>query len=117
MPISKTCYFCDLYPSGMIECDGNRFTKECFTPNADWLYIEQLEKENEELKAKMEYCANVDKQQLQKVIGNLQGLLGQEALLNNNLKKENEELKRKIQSYKYEREKLHGYLVKVEVKE
>jgi hypothetical protein len=50
MPISKTCYFCDLYPSGMIECDGNRFTKECFTPNADWLYIEQLEKENEELK-------------------------------------------------------------------
>jgi hypothetical protein len=50
MPISKTCYFCDLYPSGMIECDGNRFTKECFTPNADWIYIEQLEKENEELK-------------------------------------------------------------------
>jgi hypothetical protein len=74
MPISKTCYFCDLYPSGMIECDGNRFTKECFTPNADWIEIERLQKENEELK-------------------------------------------RKIQSYKYEREKLHGYLAKSEVKE
>ena len=33
------------------------------------------------------------------------------------LVKENEELKRKIQSYKYEREKLHGYLAKSEVKE
>jgi hypothetical protein len=59
MPISKTCYFCDLYPSGMIECDGNRFTKECFTPNADWIYIEQLEKENESLKKKNEELKNL----------------------------------------------------------
>jgi predicted RNase H-like nuclease (RuvC/YqgF family) len=112
MPISKTCYFCK--PVGKKECDAcTNVTKSNFVGNADWLYIEALEKENEELKAKMEYCANVDKQQLQKIIGNLQGLLGQEALFNNNLKKENEELKRKIQSYKYEREKLHGYLANI----
>ena len=33
------------------------------------------------------------------------------------LVKENEELKRKIKSYQYEREKLHSYLAKSEVKE
>jgi hypothetical protein len=49
MPISKTCYFCK--PVGRKECDAcTNITKSNFTPNADWLYIEQLEKENEELK-------------------------------------------------------------------
>lgn len=109
MPISKTCYFCK--PVGKKECDAcTNVTKSNFVGNADWLYIEQLEKENEELKAKMEYCANVDKQQLQKVIGNLQGLLGQEALFNNNLKKENEELKKLNEKLKEEVESIEGFL-------
>jgi hypothetical protein len=69
MPISKTCYFCK--PVGKKECDAcTNVTKSNFVGNADWLYIEQLEKENEELK-------------------------------------------RKIQSYKYEREKLHSYLANI----
>lgn len=80
MPISKTCYFCEkencknckpfcsTFGYAYVICDNCNG----FTPNADWLYIEGLEKENEELK-------------------------------------------RKIQSYKYEREKLHGYLAKSEV--
>lgn len=47
--ISKTCYFCK--PVGKKECDAcTNVTKSNFVGNADWLYIEQLEKENEELK-------------------------------------------------------------------
>lgn len=49
MPISKTCYFCK--PVGKKECDAcTNVTKSNFVGNADWLYIEALEKENEELK-------------------------------------------------------------------
>lgn len=79
MPISKTCYFCEEFDICFSENNNaeNVVTDigilcSCFTPNADWLYIERIEKKNEELK-------------------------------------------RKIQSYKYEREKLHGYLAKSEV--
>lgn len=111
--IDKTCYYCK--PVGKKECDAcTNVTKSNFVGNADWLYIEQLEKEVADLKEKVkipkfaiignngiecldpicEHCANIDKRQLEK---------------------ENEELKRKIQSYKYEREKLHGYLAKEEV--
>jgi hypothetical protein len=76
--MNKTCYFCEkencknckpfcsTFGYAYVICDNCNG----FTPNADWLYIEQLEKENEELK-------------------------------------------RKIQSYKYEREKLHGYLANI----
>jgi hypothetical protein len=79
--MTKTCYFCEEFDICFSENNNaeNVVTDigilcNMFAPNADWLYIEQLEKENEELK-------------------------------------------RKIQSYQYEREKLHGYLAKSEVKE
>lgn len=80
--MTKTCYFCERFWLCMEVYNTNPSSKHCvhpdpyaqFIPNDEWKEIEQLEKENEELK-------------------------------------------RKIQSYKYEREKLHGYLAKSEVKE
>jgi hypothetical protein len=79
--MTKTCYFCEGFDICFSENNNaeNVVTDigilcNMFTPNADWLEYEEL-------------------------------------------KKENEELKRKIQSYKYEREKLHGYLAKSEVKD
>jgi hypothetical protein len=79
--MTKTCYFCEEFDICFSENNNaeNVVTDigilcNMFTPNADWLEYEEL-------------------------------------------KKENEELKRKIQSYKYEREKLHGYLAKSEVKD
>jgi hypothetical protein len=65
MPISKTCYFCGNLMGKHAKCQKHwkksSFTdshsviacKDDFTPNADWLYIEQLEKENEELKKEL----------------------------------------------------------------
>jgi hypothetical protein len=52
--MNKTCYFCSRKGKKEQECtlawcDVCEDMHE-FTPNADWLYIEQLEKENEELK-------------------------------------------------------------------
>lgn len=87
MPISKTCKYCGYYHEGSFYSTCQRCKKlSNFTPNADWLYIEGLHQRIIELE------------------------IGEKLI-----EKENEELKRKIQSYKYEREKLHGYLAKSEV--
>ena len=82
--MTKTCYFCEhetdcsvpypyFFPITEDICKSRHSTNR-FSPTEEWVYIENLEKENEELK-------------------------------------------RKIKSYQYEREKLHGYLAKSEVKE
>ena len=61
MPISKTCYFCEEFDICFSENNNaeNVVTDigilcSCFTPNADWLYIEGLEKENKELRKQLE---------------------------------------------------------------
>ena len=71
LPMDKTCYFCELLKYGFTDCengyvetascDKDGFEKHAslewckwFIPNTDWLYIEQLEKENEELMRKIQ---------------------------------------------------------------
>ncbi len=107
--MTRTCYFCEKlspydckkhldvsYLPNQYEYEARKC--DTFTPNADWL----------------EYIKLLDDQIAfrEKTVNDLY----ERDCRIEELKKENEELKRKIESYKYEREKLHGYLAKREVK-
>ena len=105
--MTKSCYFCKQF----LHCRDHEYANittwnECemegmdgingFTPNADWLeYIKLLDDQI----AFREKAVN--------------DLYERDCKIKE-LQKENEELKRKIESYKYERKNLHGYLAKAE---